>query len=385
MFDALPEIRWTDAVDVLLVAALAWAVFGWLRRARSRLALLGVFFLSLIYLAARQLDLQLTVWILQGFFAVLVIVLAVVFQEDLRRFFEQLVVMGLRRRAAALPTGAVDALVRAVQQQAKTRTGALYVIPGRGPLDPHLEGGIELDARLSVPLLLSLFDPHSPGHDGAVVVTASRVSRFAVHLPLSTNHQRLRAHGTRHAAALGLAERTDALAVVVSEERGTVSVARDGELRRLKSPDRLGAEIRTFLEHTAAGGDGSTTWRAAMRRWPETAGALVLAVAMWLVLVPRSNVIEAERSAVVTAELPAAYRLESIEPSEVRVRLRGPRRLVPKTVEIRLEPDLGLLELGRRTFEILPSQVDVRTGVTVLDVAPESVRLSLAVGEIEPE
>ena len=96
ILDPLPEIRWSDVLDVVLVAVFLWATFGWLRHTRSRLALTGVLLLSGVYLAARQLDLQLTVWLLQGFFAVLVFVLVVVFQEDLRRIFEQIAVWGLQ-------------------------------------------------------------------------------------------------------------------------------------------------------------------------------------------------------------------------------------------------------------------------------------------------
>lgn len=375
----LPQIHWTDGLDVTLVAVLIWTAFSWLRRARSRFALVGVLFVSGIYLAARQLGLQLTVWILQGFFAVLVIVLVVVFQEDLRRFFEQVALWGLRRRAETLPADAVDVLVRAAEHQARNRVGALYVIPGREHLEPHLEGGIALDARLSTPLLLSLFDPHSPGHDGAAVIAGSRVSRFAVHLPLSTDHRQLPGGGTRHAAALGLAERTDALCVVVSEERGAVSVARDGKLRRLAAPESLGAEIRGFLARVAAAGEHTSAWRLVVGRWREAVAAFVLAAAMWVVLVPASSVVEVERSAVVAVEnLPAAYRLVSIDPPEVRVTLSGPWRLMPaEQKKLRARIDAVLAELGRRTFEVSASQVETPPHLTVVAVRPARVRLDL--------
>lgn len=382
MIDVLRQIRWTDAVDVVLVAAILWTAYAWLRRTRSRLAMLGVVFLTGIYLAARQLGLQLTVWILQGFYAVLVIVLIVVFQEDLRRLFEQIAVWGLRRRAEALGSDAVDMILRAVAYQTRTRTGALYVIPGRRSPDPYLEGGIELDARLSEPLLLSLFDPHSPGHDGAVVIAGPRLARFAVHLPLSTDHVQVGKAGTRHAAALGLAERTDALCVAVSEERGTVSVARDGRLRQLESPGHLASEIRSHLEKTAAGGEVRGPWRAAWRRWPEGVAALTAALAVWMVLIPGSRPIKAERTAEVVVEsLPADYVLEAIKPPEVQVTVQGPRLFLPPESEklrLRLEPDPGLLQLGRRTFSISPAEVEVDSHVTVVSVDTESVQLSFA-------
>lgn len=379
MWKELPQIHWNDVADVTLVSVLMWTAISWLRRARSRFALLGVLFLSGIYLAARQLELQLTVWILQGFFAVLVIVLVVVFQEDLRRFFEQLAVWGLRRQAQTLPPDAVDVLVRTAEHQANNRTGALYVIPGREHLDPHLEGGILLDARMSEPLLMSLFDPHSPGHDGAAVIAGSRVQRFAVHLPLSTDHAQLHGGGTRHAAALGLAERTDALCVVVSEERGTVSIARDGKLRRLTAPGSLGGEIRRFLEQVVAAGERTAAWRLVVRRWREALAAFVIAAAMWVVLVPGSSVVEVERPATVVVEnLPAAFDLVSIEPSEVRVTLSGPWRLMPdEETKLRVRINADLADLGRRTFQISPAQVEAPPQLTIVAVQPSRVRLNL--------
>lgn len=332
-------------------------------------------------MAARLLGLTLTVWILQGFSAVLVIVLAVVFQHDLRRLFEQVAVWGLGQRSGALPADAIHVLTRTVEHQARTRTGALYVIPGRQPLDPHLEGGLELDGEISEPLLLSLFDPRTPGHDGAVVVAGSRVVRFSVILPLSAARERLLEGGTRHAAALGLAERTDALVVVVSEERGTVSVARDGQLRRLASPELLAFEIRRFLEDTTPPIDELGVFRRVARRWPEAALSLALAVAAWIVLVPGADEIEAECTGEIVVEgLPEGYRLLEVDPPQIQVTLRGPRRYVARETErcrIRLAPEPNLLDLGRRTFQVFPSQVEVGARVSVQGMSHDHVVLSI--------
>ncbi|UCE85770.1 MAG: hypothetical protein JSU66_15810 [Deltaproteobacteria bacterium] len=132
-------MRLTDVLDVSLVALILWAGIVWLRHTRARLALIGVMIVAAVYLAARRLDLELTAWILQGFFAVLVLILVVVFQDDLRRLFEQLAVWGLRRKPPATPLGVIDTLARAVARLAETRTGGLIVIPGREPLERHVE------------------------------------------------------------------------------------------------------------------------------------------------------------------------------------------------------------------------------------------------------
>src|SRR5690606_12210602 len=146
----------------LIVAVLLWTALTWVRRARARIALAVVALAVGLYLLARQYQLQMTAWLLQGVFAVGVLILVIVFQDDLRRGLEQLAVWGLRRKPLAAPADAVDAIVGAVRRMASERVGALIVLPGREPLDRHVAGGIELDGRLSEPLLLSLFDPHSP-------------------------------------------------------------------------------------------------------------------------------------------------------------------------------------------------------------------------------
>ncbi|HEY5658382.1 MAG TPA: diadenylate cyclase, partial [Myxococcota bacterium] len=171
-----------DLIDMVMVAVLLWSGMLLLRRTRARMALAGLGILGIVYLVARQIGLKVTAGILQGFFAVLVIVVVVVFQDDLRRFFEQIASWGLRRRAQPPPPGVSDLVARTVTRLAASRTGALLVFPGIEDLGPHLEGGISLRGELSEPLLLSLFDASSPGHDGAVVIRNQVLERFAAHL-----------------------------------------------------------------------------------------------------------------------------------------------------------------------------------------------------------
>ncbi|HSJ97113.1 MAG TPA: diadenylate cyclase [Myxococcota bacterium] len=377
----MADVRLTDLIDVLIVAVLLWAGLSWVRRARARIALGGVAIAATLFLLARQLQLQMTVWILQGFFAVGVLVLVVVFQDDLRRGLEQIAVWGLRRRPQAAPADAVDALVGAVRRMVAERTGALIVLPGREPLERHVAGGIELDGKLSEPLLLSVFDPHSPGHDGAVLVEGDRVRRFALHLPLSTDAQQLAGGGTRHAAALGLAARSDALCVVVSEERGTVSVARDGRLVRLSGPEVLAAELRRFLQRVPEARGAPRGWRGVARRWPEALVATAASAALWFLLVPGSAVDRfSRRVPVVIENLPPGWALESVEPAEVEVVFEGSRRsllFAGGNAKAEVEVDALLAQLGRRTFELRPGDVRHPEGWRAIALEPDRVKLSL--------
>ena len=375
------EVQWRDLVDIALVTALLWSAFVWLRRTRARWALLGIAILGAGHLLARQLGLTLTTWILQGSVVVFVIVVVVVFQEDLRRLVELIAVRGLRRRARPPTPEATDILIRCIAQLAADRTGALIVLPGREPLDRHVAGGTQVNAELSEPLLLSIFDDHSPGHDGAAIVSGNRLSQFGVHLPLSTNHAQVGHGGTRHAAALGLAERTDALCLAVSEERGVTSIASEGMLRSLYRPEELGIEIHRFIERvTPARRPARARLSALLRRWPGAIGALAGAGLLWLLVVPGSGVVRAIRSVPVVVEnLPEGFALKGVEPGEVEVTVSGPRRALvlgeANAIEVRV--DALLVQLGRRTFQVTPDLVTHPEGFQVHEVNPKSVRLSV--------
>lgn len=375
---ALP-IELKDLFDVLTVALVLWVLIVWLRRARARLALVGVAIAGAVYLLAQLAGLQLTAWVFQGFFAVLVIIVVVVSQDDLSRLFERIAVWSLRRRTVLPSTSVVDKLVRAVERMANDRTGALIVLPGRDPIVRHVEGGVDLRALVSEPLLLSLFDASSPGHDGAVLIEGDRVMRFALHLPLSANHAEVGPGGTRHAAALGLAELTDSLCIVVSEERGSVSVARDGHLRVLPNPRELLDAIRSFDQATAATADGAS-WRSLGRHWREGALALVLAAGLWVVRVPGATVAEVVRVApVVVDKLPSGFELESVEPEEVKVTLSGLRRdlFFSSSDQLEVRIDALLVQLGRRTFQVAEENVQRPHGLDVVSVEPGQVVLSV--------
>jgi len=381
MLDTLLEIRFADIVDVGVVGLLLWALIAWARRVRAHLALLGLTFLGLFYLIAIQLELQLTAWIFQGFFAVLVILLVVVFQDDLRRLFEQIAVLGLRRRPRSPGPGAAGTLYRALTQLARGRTGALVVIAGREPIERHLQGGIALDAAISEELLYSIFDPHSPGHDGAVLVRGDRLAWFAVHLPLSEDRNQLGPGGTRHAAGLGLAERSDALCVIVSEERGTISIAHLGRLRPLTQPDQLLRELQNFMEsQVTRESERKARWPSLRRRLLEGGTAFALALASWMAFVPGSTIDKVTREVPVVVEnMPEEFVLERVSPPVLKVTLTGPRRelLLAQTADFEVVIDAPLVELGRRTFAVSADAVRHSTELDVLAVEPEKVRLSV--------
>ena len=172
----LLDIAPTDLVDIAVVGLLLWGLVAWTRRVHARMALIGLAFWGGFYLLARQFELQLMAWIFQGFFAVLVVLLVVVFQDDLRRLFEQIAALGLRRKASRPGSGSLAVLIRGMHQLAEKRRGALVVLPGREPVERHLQGGVFLDAAISE----ELFDSQPQSYRDSVLPEAAKFDMMVV-------------------------------------------------------------------------------------------------------------------------------------------------------------------------------------------------------------
>jgi diadenylate cyclase len=380
---AFSSLRVVDVLDIVIVSGLCWVAIAWVREARARVALGGVAAVAAFFGAAQWLDLRLTTTLLQGFIAIAALVLVVVFQDDLRRFFEG-ITLWLVRNATPRPSGDVlDELGSLCFSLASRRVGSLLVFPGRESLDRLLDGGQYLGGRVSEPLLLSLLDPGTPGHDGAIVIRGGQVARFGVHLPLSTEWSEIGAGGTRHAAALGLAERSDALAIVVSEERGEVSVAWRGRLTRVADAKALRDLVEKFLERTAK--RRREPWfqsrlALARRHWREGLLATALASGLWLHTVPGANLDRTSRAIpVVVDQLPDGYRVSAIEPASVDVEFEGRvRDLAMAPIEgFLVRVDAKLVDQGRRTFSVDADQVEHPPEFKVVGMEPVKVRLEI--------
>lgn len=382
IINPFPTITFAEVVDIIFVAVLLYTAIVWARQTRAAFVVRGILILGGIYIIARYLDLQMTAWVFQGFFAIFLIMIVVIFQEELRQFFERIAVWSLaRKRVPALGSHTSDILVRTLSDLAKEHVGALMVIRGNDPLERHITGGIALDGKLSGPLLKSIFDPHSPGHDGAVLVEQDSITRFAAHLPLSKDLTQLTHVGTRHSAALGLAELTDALCIVVSEERGTISFARDGKLREVENLQQLGAVIDSFLRTKFPSTQQSNISLQFFREnWIAKAISLSLAIGFWYIFVPGSKTVQVSYRIPVSVEnLPADLRVEDIEPPMVNATFSGPRRAfyLFDARKIRVAIDVSMADLGRRTFNISEQNIRYPKELTLTEVSPSTLRLSV--------
>jgi uncharacterized protein (TIGR00159 family) len=382
LIDIARNFRVADFFDISIISVLTYAVLIWFRRTASRFVLIGISILGLVYVLARVFDLYLTVFVFQGFFAVLLIALIIIFQEDLRLFFERLARWGgMRTRWPVLPSAKeIDVLIQTVANLAQKRFGALIVLRGRDYLERHLQGGIALEGKVSEALLESLFDPHSVGHDGAAIIVDDRVVKFGCRLPLSLSMRKIGNLGLRHTAALGLAERSDALVVVVSEERGTITVAREGRLRKLENIDQL----KTILDHFYREREPRAKKKTWFGRWGknpwEKVIAVVFACGLWLAFGYQAESIR--RGFVVPIEyrnLPPDWFIEEPRAKEATVTLMGSGQafdlLNPQTLKIVL--DMSKIQEGKQELALKPDQVRHPSNLSVAGIEPSKIDLKI--------
>ena len=382
MFTPFFNIGVADVIDILVVTVLLYTATAWLRQTQAAFVIRGIFVLAAVYIVARYLDLQLTAWLFQGFFAIFLIIIVVIFQEELRQIFERIAVWSLATKPPRpLRSDAVDILVGTLADLAKEKIGALVVVEGRDPIDRHIMGGIELGGKLSAPLLKSIFDPHSAGHDGAVIIENDRISRFAAHLPLSNDFQQLANVGTRHSAALGLTELSDALCIAVSEERGTISFARNGRLRQVDNIQELGLLLRRFLQEKYPSSERRTFSLALVREnWVVKLVTFSLAVGLWYVLIPGSSTVEVTYKLPVQVQnLPADYHVEEVMPSQVNATFTGPRRAFYffDPGKLKVTVDLSATDPGRKVLRLTEQNVQHPQDLTLQQLDPQTLRVSV--------
>ena len=218
-------------LDVVLVSFIIYKILLLVRGTRAQPMLLGLGIVGFVYLASKDLSLVVLNWILSNFLGSAIILIVVLFQDDLRR---ALIKVGLIPGFGHDPRveNSIKEIVNAIFQLASKKTGALVAIQGDIGLEDYKEHAVKIDAIVSQQLIESIFNVGSPIHDGAVIINRDRIEAAGAVLPLTFNTQLVDGLGTRHRAALGLSERTDAILVVVSEETGTVSLIREGKITR---------------------------------------------------------------------------------------------------------------------------------------------------------
>lgn len=369
-----------DFLDVLIVAGLIYLVIIFVRQTRTYFVFYALSLLAGIYLLSTRFDLGLTRQILQPFLTFSFFLLAIIFQRDLRRFFDWFFLSGRKlvwEKKKALSNEVSISVAKAIGIMAKNKTGALLVFPGDFPIDSLIEGGWSLDGRISSTLLLSIFDHHSPGHDGAVIIENNRLRRFGVHLPLAENYQGWHQAGTRHRAGVGITERSDALAVIVSEERGEISVAENGKMRKIGSVDELTPIIAEHLKdniHITTG-----FWYNFITRntWLKLA-SVGLAGLFWFVLAFSGGTVTQTISVPIETRLLANnLQVEQVAPQDIKVTVRGSDRDLRDfdSRQIKATIDLTKAEAGWQEYAISKDNLSYPSYLNLVKIYPEKVKI----------
>ena len=248
-FFSVPHLTWTAVLDIVVVAVIIYQLLVFIKGTRAVQMALGLALIVVFFYFSRWIALETVSWMVTNILPYFVFVIIVIFQHEIRR---ALVRFGQAPLFGGFSTinrnEFYDEIVLAVRTLTTNQTGALIVIERDIGLKTYIESGIALDAALSYDLLVSIFNPSVPLHDGAVIIQNRRIAAGACFLPLTVKPRLSKELGTRHRAAIGVTEETDAVAIVVSEETGAISFAHDGEIERYLDPDTLRQRLRNAFE-----------------------------------------------------------------------------------------------------------------------------------------
>ena len=244
-----PTITWWDLLDIAIVSVVIYEILTSIRGTRAVQMALGSGILVALFYMSRWWHLQTVNWLIRNLVGYIVFAAIVLFQSDIRRTLAHFGRAPFFRYFLKVESAeeTIEELTVAATQLSAQRTGAIIVIERQIGLRNYIEAGLPLDAMLTYDLLVSIFQKESPLHDGAVIVQNDRVAAAACFLPLTVNPQLARSLGTRHRAAIGLTEENDAIAIVVSEETGSISVTLEGRIERGLDADHLRTRLRSLV------------------------------------------------------------------------------------------------------------------------------------------
>ena len=257
------NFEWSDVAEIIILSVLIYHIMLWIKTTRAWSLVKGFVVILVFLLLAVFWEMDTILWLAGNIFDIGIIALVIVFQPELRKALEQLGqkniitdILGLdnsKEKEDVFNDRTADAIVKACVEMSKVKTGALIVIENNVPLGEYERTGINLDAQISSQLLLNIFEHNTPLHDGAIIVRGNRIVSATCYLPLSDNMTLSKDLGTRHRAAVGISEVSDAMTVVVSEETGAISITQYSEIRRNVTAEELRKQLAALQNKTTEG------------------------------------------------------------------------------------------------------------------------------------
>jgi diadenylate cyclase len=379
----LQHIRIQDVIDILFLSIVAYHLFIWFYETKAFKSLVGLMGLGIIYTIAQKWGLFLTTWVFQILWQVLVILLIILFQTEIRQVLERvnpLYAFGWRKKMASMPW--IENFSQTIFKLANRRIGTLILFERSDRLEEHVTGGIPLEAEPTKEMLFSIFIKESPLHDGAAVIRNGRLTSVASFLPLTSQEGLRKEWGTRHRSAIGITERCDAWALVVSEERGDVSLARGGRLSPILTSENLAETLSALITP-----DESRTFTALgkmkhliVNRWRLKLVVFAAVTVMWFSLAGQQDVEITFDVPVEFVHISAQMEMAQATNSLIRITARGLRKdtglLNAKTVKVEL--DLAQAEAGQNVFFITRKQILLPNDrIDIIRIVPDNLSVEL--------
>ncbi len=377
----LSSIRWQDIVDILINSYILLRVYILFQGTNAFRVLVGITSLWILQEIAASIGLILTSWAIRGITAAAAIIIIVVFRNEIRAALQvrnlKTFLWGFPNREQTTP---VEVITESVFQMAKRRMGALLVFPGKEDLGEVIHGGISWNGTVSQEMLMSVFWNQSPVHDGAAIIRGHEVAEVGVLLPLSQRQDLPSYYGTRHRAAVGLAERADALVVVVSEERGRVSVARDNSLKPVVDKEELSYLIKKHLNYPDIN-PAKQRERERVKLIVAAGLSLMIMTGIWFGFTRSQDTIVGLSVPIEYINRPLNYEILETSVDEAKLQLFGSSAIIkslkPGQVGVRL--DLSKAAEGRNTFTINQDDIMLPPGVSLNKIQPATIEVTLDV------
>ncbi|WP_321493885.1 diadenylate cyclase [uncultured Desulfobacter sp.] len=369
--------RWQDVLDIVLNAYILFRLYVLFRGTNVLRVLLSVVAMWIIGRSANAMGLVITNWAMQGVITVATFVIIIVFRNEISGVVRT---RSLRFFLWEIPRAQINTPVRiiadAVVELARSKIGALIVMPLKTGVDSIITSGIEINASLSREMLVGIFWPGAPLHDGAAVIQKGMITRAGTILPLSQNRDLASKYGTRHRAALGLTEQSDALVIVVSEERGKVSLVKDNRIQEVRDPDKVEKLIRQYM-------GGPEPLNRMRRQTRELLGAAVVCLlcttGLWLSF-SRGMETLANYDVPIEFMIPdKKMNIINTSASRARLLISGARPLVNALTldQMSIKISLDGSTVGKNKLDIARHNIQLPPGIRLKQVEPDQVEVTL--------
>ena len=382
LLNFIPAPTWRDLIDILFLTLVIYQLYVWFKETRALRVIIGLVVLGGIYSVAKSWDLFLTTWVFQILWQVLIILLLILFQSEIRQVLEKVSPLRyLRARRHVGRKSLVSDLSQIVFELAAEQTGALIVLTRDDNPAEFIYGGQQIMALPDQALIKSIFNRNAPAHDGAVIITRDRITQMGCILPLSEKEDLPEHYGTRHRAALGLSENCDAVCLVVSEERAEVSTVVGGTLTTWQTPAELAEKLKEWIEGPQIRVPALEQFlkEIFINKWKTKLGALVLVTVAWMILAIQQEMQINLTASIRYENLPAELVVDEGSANTVGLTLAGRRNLVNKLKEedISVRVDLTGFSGGDHLIKLGAANIDIPMGVKVDHFTPPRISVSL--------